>query len=69
MHCSTAADRRSILQPRYMVVDTKSKIPLLNHQNKIETAVSTHTCKNQHKRLRIASVPSIIFEAVAANKV
>jgi len=50
------------------LVDTKSKIPLLNHQNRIETTVSTHTRKRQHKRLRIVSVSSNIFEAVVANK-
>ena len=52
----------------WLLVDTKSKIPLLNHQNRIQTAVSTHTRKKQHKRLRIASVSSNIFEAVVANK-
>jgi len=35
-----------------LLVDTKSKIPLLNHQNRIETTVPTHI------RLRIASVSS-----------
>jgi len=44
----------------WLLVDTKIKIPLLNHQNRIETTVST--------RLRIASVSSNIFEAVVANK-
>ena len=69
MHCSTTTDRRIISQPRYMVVvDTKSKIPLLNHQNRIETTVSTHTRKRQQKCLRIATVSSNIFEAVVANK-
>jgi len=59
MHCSTTTDRRIISQPRYMVVGRyKSKIPLLNHQNWIETTVSTHTRKSQHKRLRIATVSS-----------
>ena len=29
----------------WLLVDTKSKIPLLNHQNRIETTVSTHTRK------------------------
>ena len=43
-----------------LLVDTKSKIPLLNHQNRIETTVSAHTRKRQHKRLRIASVSSNI---------
>jgi len=52
----------------WLLVDTKSKIPLLNHQNRIETTVSTHTRKRQHKRLRIASVSYNIFEAVVANK-
>jgi len=52
----------------WLLVDTKSKIPLLNHQNRIETTVSTHARKRQHKRLRIASVSSNIFEAVVANK-
>jgi len=52
----------------WLLVDTKSKIPLLNHQNKFETTVSTHTRKRQHKRLRIASVSSNIFEAVVANE-
>ena len=52
----------------WLLVDTKSKTPLLNHQNRIETTVSTHTHKRQHKRLRIASVSSNIFEAVVANK-
>ena len=52
----------------WLLVDTKSKLPLLNHQNRIEATVSTHTCKRQHKRLRIASVSSNIFEAVVANK-
>jgi len=52
----------------WFLVDTKSKIFLLNHQNRIETTVSTHTRKRQHKRVRIASVSSNIFEAVAANK-
>ena len=42
----------------WLLVDTKSKIPLLNHQNRIETTVSTHTRKRQHKHLRIASVLS-----------
>ena len=52
----------------WLLVDTKSKIPLLNRQNRIETTVSTHTRKRQHKRLQIASVSSNIFEAVVANK-
>jgi len=52
----------------WLLVGTKSKIPLLNHQNRIETTVSTHTRKRQRKRLRIASVSSNIFEAVVANK-
>jgi len=52
----------------WLLVDTKSKIPLLNHQNIIETTVSTHTRKRQHKRLRTAGVSSNIFEAVVANK-
>ena len=52
----------------WLLLDTKSKIPLLNHQNRIETTVSAHTRKRQHKRLRIASVPFNIFEAVVANK-
>jgi len=52
----------------WLLVDTKSKIPLLNHQNRIETTVSTHNRKRQHKRLLIASVSSNIFEAVVANK-
>jgi len=69
MHCSTTTDRRIISQPRYMVVGRyKSKILLLNQQNRIETTVSTHTRKRQHTRLRIASVSSNIFEAVVANK-
>ena len=51
----------------WLLVETKSKIPLLNHQKIIETTVSTHTGKRQHKRLRIASVSSNIFEAVVAN--
>jgi len=52
----------------WLLDDTKSKIPLLNHQSRIETTVSTHTRKRQRKRLRIASVSSSIFEAVVANK-
>ena len=52
----------------WLLVDNKSKIPLLNHQNSIEATVSTHTRKRQNKRLRIASVSSNIFEAVVANK-
>jgi len=52
----------------WLLVDAKSKIPLLNHQNRIETTVSTHTRKRQHKRLRIASVSSNTLEAVVANK-
>jgi len=52
----------------WLLVDTKSKIPLLDHQNRIETTVSTHTRKRQHKRLRIPSISSNIFEAVVANK-
>jgi len=52
----------------WLLVDTKGKIPLLNHQNRIEPTVSTHTRKRQHKRLRIAGVSSKIFEAVVANK-
>ena len=60
MHCSTTTDRRIISQPRYMVVSRyqKQNTPLLKHQNRIETTVSTHTRKRQHKRLRIASVLS-----------
>jgi len=42
----------------WLLVNTKSKIPLLNHQDRIETRVSTHTRKRQYKRLRIASVSS-----------
>jgi len=53
----------------WLLVDTKSKIPLLNHQNRNETTVSTHTRKREHKRLRITIVSSNIFEAVVANKV
>ena len=34
----------------WLLVDTKSEIHLLNHQNRIETTVSTHTRKRQHKR-------------------
>jgi len=52
----------------WLFVDIKSKIPLLNYQNRIETTVSTHSRKRQHKRLRIACVSSNVFEAVAANK-
>ena len=52
----------------WLLVDNKSKTPLLNRQNRIETTVSTHIRKRQHKRLRIASVSSNIFEAVVANK-
>ena len=52
----------------WLLVDTKSKIPLLNHQNRIETTVSTHTRKRQHKRLRIASVSSNIFEATSVRR-
>jgi len=52
----------------WLLVDTKSKIPLLNHQNRIERTVSTHTRKRQHKRLQIASASSNIFEVVVANK-
>ena len=52
----------------WLLVDTKTKIPLLNHQNRIETTLSTHTRKRQHKHLRIANVSSNIFEAVVANK-
>jgi len=40
----------------WLLVDTKTKIPLLNHQNIIEATVSTHTRQRQHRRLRIASV-------------
>ena len=54
--------------PTWLLVVTKSKIPLLNHQNGIETTVCTHTRERQHKRFRIASVTSNIFEAVLANK-
>ena len=43
----------------WLLVDIKSKIPLLNHQNRIETTVSTHTRKRHHKRLRIASVRAV----------
>jgi len=39
----------------WLLVDTKSKIPLLNHHNRIETTVSTYARKRHHKRLRIAS--------------
>jgi len=39
-----------------------------SQKNRIETTVSTHTRKRQHKRLRIASVSFNIFEAVVANK-
>jgi len=52
----------------WLLVDTKSKIPFLNHQNRIEIRVCTHTRKRQHKHLRISSVSSNIFEAVVANK-
>jgi len=52
----------------WLLVDTKSTLPLLNHQNRIETTVSTHTRKRQHKHLRIASVSFNIFEEVVANK-
>ena len=52
----------------WLLVDTKSKMPLLNQQKRIETTVSTHTRKRQNERLRIASVSSNIFEAVVANK-
>jgi len=52
----------------WLLVDAKSKIPWLNHQSRIETTVSTHTRKRQHKRLRFASVSSNIFEAVVLNK-
>ena len=52
----------------WLLIDTKSKIPLLNHQNRIETTVSTQAHKRHHKRLRIASVLSNIFEAVVAYK-
>ena len=52
----------------WLLVDTKSKIPLLNNHNRIETTVFTHTRKRQHKRLRHASVSPNIFEAVVANK-
>ena len=69
MHCSTTTDRRIISQLRYMVFGRyQKKKRLLNHQNRIETTVSTHTRKRQHKRLQIASVSSNIFEAVVANK-
>jgi len=51
----------SHIHATWLLVDTKSKIPLLNHQNKIEITVSTHTSKRQHKRLRIASVSSITY--------
>ena len=69
MHCSTTTDRRIISQPHYMVVGRYQKQnPLLNHQSRIETTVSTHTRKRQHKRLRIASASSNIFETVVANK-
>jgi len=44
----------------WLLVDNKSKIPLLNHQNRNETTTSAHTRKRQHKRLRIASVSSNI---------
>ena len=52
----------------WLLVDTKSKIPLLNHQKRMETTVSIHTRKRQDKSLPIASVSSNIFEAVVANK-
>ena len=52
----------------WLLIDTKSKIPLLNHQNRSKTTVSTNTRKRQHKCLRIVSVSSNILEAVVANK-
>ena len=52
----------------WLLVDVKSKIPSQSHQNRIETTVSTHARKRQHKRLRIPSASSNIFEAVVANK-
>jgi len=61
MHCSNTTDRRIISQPHYMIAGRYQKqntVPLLNHQNRIETTVSTYTRKRQHKRLRIASVSS-----------
>jgi len=48
----------------WLLVDTKSKIPLLSHQNRIETTVSTHTRKRQHKHLRIASVSSRVVARI-----
>ena len=68
MPCSTNTDRRIISQPLYMVVgryqkqNTFVKSPEQNWNNSF-----THTRKRQHKRLRIASVSSNIFEAVVAN--
>ena len=59
MHCSTTTDRRIISQPHYAVVGRYQKQKnLLNHKNRIETTVSTHTRKRQHKLLQIASVSS-----------
>jgi len=52
----------------WLLIDTESKILLLNHQNRIQTTVSIHTRKMQHNRLQITSVSSNIFEAVVANK-
>ena len=68
MHCSTATDRRIVSQPRYMVVglyqkqNTIVKSPIELKQQFL------HILVRQHKRLRIASVSSNIFEAVVANK-
>ena len=71
MHCSSLPVQIVELfhsHATWLLVHTKSKIPLLNHHNRIETTVSTHTRKRQQKRLRIASVSSNIFEAVVAKK-
>jgi len=65
MHWSTTTDRRIISQPHYMVVGRYQK---QNTFVKSPKQSSTHTRKRQHKRLRIVSVISNIFEAVVANK-
>jgi len=44
------------------------KIPLLNHQNGVETTVSAHARKRQHKRLRIASVYKYVLSTMDVSK-
>ena len=69
IHCSTKADRRIISQPRYTVVGRYQKQnTFVKSLKQNSNSFYTHTRKRQHKRLRIASVSSNIFEAVVANK-